>query len=158
MQREVIASRARSEVGRLLSLGVVQPDELRPCSADEIAAIEHAAHVRLPESYQAFLRAMGRGAGQFLKSDHWYAFYDDLPTVNRGVRQRLTDVAIPAEWFCFATRMGEAYLFFAADGSNDDPPIQCWSEGTDPKTETAFASFWDWFGAMVSDYAEWARK
>src|SRR2546423_1438506 len=98
MQRDAIASRARSETDRLLSLGVVRADELRPCSAEEIATIEYAVSVRLPESYQVFLRSTGRGAGPFLKSDHWNAFYDDLLTLNKDVREHLTDVSIPAEW------------------------------------------------------------
>ena len=153
MRQDGIALRAQSEIDRLLSLGVIRAEELLPCSEAEVAAIDRAIDLRLPESYRLYLRIMGRGAGRFLKSDHWTAFYDDLLTLNKNVRKNLVGVAVPSDWFCFATRMGEAYLFFAADGASDDPPIQCWSEATDPKFETAFRSFWDWIAEMVSDSA-----
>jgi hypothetical protein len=95
---------------------------------------------------------MGRGAGRFLQEDHWFAFYDSLTSLNRDVRESLPSVPLPSDSFCFATRMGEVYLFFAADGRSDDPHIQYWNEETDPKVETGPGSFWDWFGEMVSDF------
>ncbi len=49
-----------------------------PCSVKEIADLEKRNRVKLPESYKKFLRIMGKGAGTFLKNDHWQAFYNDF--------------------------------------------------------------------------------
>jgi hypothetical protein len=130
-------------INRLLKLGVVKKEDLRPCTAADIRRLERTHGVILPKSYKVFLRRMGRGAGEFLLSDHVFAYYETLLTLNRSVREHLSEVRLPATWFCFATRMGEFYLFFAADGTDDDPPVHYWSGRTHPRTKLGYRSFWD---------------
>ena len=156
MQREAIAIRARSEVDRLVASGVVLAADLRPCTGDDINTLEAALGVRLPESYRAFLSLMGRGAGDFLVTDHWTAYFDDLVALNRDVHsdRDLDGAVVPPDCVCFATRMGEVYLFVVANGSVD-PPVLFWNEGSGPELRTAYASFWDWFAEMTSDYQRW---
>jgi hypothetical protein len=153
------ASRARTAIDRLLAIHIAQPTDIRPCSDQDIHALEEADGVRLPLAYKSFLAHMGRGCGRFLTNDHFTAvFYDDLTPLQRSVREHLADVPLPPDLFCFATRMGELYLFFSADGQTDDPPILYWNEETDPSLKVAFPSFWDWIDVMVSDCERIARR
>jgi hypothetical protein len=94
---------------------------------------------------------MGRGAGEFLRSAHWAAFYRDLLSLNNTVREHLDDVPLPEKRFCFATCLGEVYLFFDANG-RDDPTIWYWNERIDPGVRKAYDSLWDWLEEMVEDY------
>jgi hypothetical protein len=139
-------------VERLLRLGVVRDDDLRPCSAVDIRKLEVRHSIVLPRSYKYFLSVMGRGADGFLRDDHWTAYYEDLVDLNDEVRDHLSHLSLPDNWFCFATRMGEIYLFLQADGTKDDPPIYFWSERSDPELEMGYDGFWDWFAEMVNHY------
>jgi hypothetical protein len=136
-------------VQRLVKAGVLQENELRPCSQADIRRLETRHGVRLPEAYKLFLRRVGRGAGDFLTDDHWDAFYDDLLDLDSDFRKE-SDVRakISGDWFCFATRMGDVYLFLANDGS-DDPPVYGW--GDSEKLEKLYESFWDWLEEMADD-------
>ena len=145
-------------IARLLGLGIVAAEDLRPCSPADIRKLEREHGVTLPESYKIFLRCMGRSAGEFLRSDHWSAYFDNLFTLNRDVREHLRESRLPPKWFCFATRMGEVYLFFEADGSDSDPPVYYWNERIDPDVKKGYNSFWDWFAEMVGYYQEYDAR
>jgi hypothetical protein len=127
-------------IRRLLAVGMVAENDLLPCPDSDIATLEQRLDVTLPAAYRVFLKRMGRRAGKFLRSDHWSAYFEDLVSLN-GMARQLHAVGLPDHWFCFATRMGEYYLFFAANGSDEDPPVYYWSESTDPKIAKGFNSF-----------------
>jgi hypothetical protein len=76
-------------IQRLLDLGVVSEGDFQPCFASDITMLESGLHVTLPEAYKVFLRRMGRGAGQFLTSDHWAAYYENLLPLNTDLRKDL---------------------------------------------------------------------
>ena len=136
-------------IQRLVAAGV----ELHPCSDGEVDRLELACGLKLPRSYKAFLSAMGRGAGEFLKSDHWEAFYDSLLGLNSGVRNDLVGVVIPPTWYCFASRNGEVYLFFDT-AADDDPPIHFWNERNETRLLRGYDSFWDWFREMLDGFLD----
>ena len=51
---------------------------------------------------------------------------------------------------------GDVYLFFAAAGARDDPPVYYWNDASESRVDIAFGSFWDWFDEMASDHAKYA--
>src|ERR1700722_16926477 len=139
----------------LVARRIINQDEFRGASDSEIAQLEKNFGVQFPEQYKTFLGAMGRGAGRFLRSDHWSFAVESIPEINKGARQLLDAADFQGRWFCFATRMGEVYLFFMADGSSDNPPVYVWDEGIDPRIEKGFESLCDWVKAMIDDYKSW---
>lgn len=126
--------------------------DLRGASESDIAGLEELVRVRLPSPYKAFLRAVGRGAGRFLRSDHWSFKVDALPQLNADARPLLDAAGLQGPWFCFATRMGEIYLFFLADGVDDDPPVYFWNERSDPRIDVGFGSIGEWLRSMVEEF------
>ncbi len=141
-------------IRRLLRSGMAKKNDLLPCTANEIAALEKRHGVYLPTAYKIFLQAMGKGAGDFLVNDHWYAFYDHLMESGFGTTLAPEDLEelefeLPANSFVFATRMGEVYLYFVIDRENDDPPVFGWNSNEHKKM---FDSFWSFFEAMIDDF------
>jgi hypothetical protein len=137
-------------IQRLFDLEIVTEGDLLPCSAEDIAVLESRHGVALPESYKAYLRRMGRRVGDFFTADHFFADYE------RVLRKLGTKCAaeyefLPAGAFVFATRMGDYYAYFVADGASDDPPIYGWDDDGEIKWQAK--SFWDWFDRLIDDYA-----
>ena len=124
-------------IERLLAIGFVDRSEFIPCSEAEIEDLEIRNKVKLPESYKKFLRIMGKGAGNFLKSDGWEAFYKDFDdwlgvgfyNIPEAELELCTQseidysLTVPDNFFVFATRYGDYPLGFFADGIDDDPDI-----------------------------------
>ena len=138
---------------RLLATGHVRRDQFRPCSDEDIARLEQHHGVVLPEAYRLFLRTMVRGVGDFLVDDHWYAFYDslfDLGTACAAEYAPDLNAPLPPGAFVFATRTGDCYLCFGADGTCDDPPAFGWSDNM--VLHRLYESFWGWLDDLVRDY------
>lgn len=129
---------------RLEALGC----SLDSCSEDEIDALEKELNVVLPAAYKEFLRRMGHGADEFLVNDHWSIFY---PSVRRLLRDRAYEShwELPESSFVFATRLGDYYLFFIADGQDDDPPIYCFGQGDSYKK--SHDSIWGFLELSLSE-------
>ena len=152
-------------VERLLNIDFVDRSEFKPCSEAEIADLENRNRVRLPESYKKFLRIMGNGAGWFLKSDHWEAFYSDfddwlgvdfykIPEAEYyQCTQKEIDLSlkVPNNFFVFATRLGDYPLGFFADGTDEDPNIYTINDD-ESDLKLWGKSFWKFFQDMVEHY------
>lgn len=152
-----IKSRSEKLIQRLLAVGVVAEKEFKGCTEQDIAELEEQHGVKLPESYKIFLRRMGRGSGQFLKSDHWFVFYDNL-TCGLGGKYQDEDVLgfkLPENYFVFASRLGDFHIFFVADGRNNDPPIFGWDDNG--YRGQIYQSYWDYIEDMVEYYEEYSR-
>jgi ankyrin repeat protein len=140
-------------VERLLALPNFSEDDLVPLWEDEIAEMERIFDFHFPESYKKFLRLMGRGAGGFLETDHWDAFYPYLLEI--GQQEQYADYCrdLPEQYFVFASRLGGVYLFFKSDGTdNEDPPVHSFGDGHDGTFRKIYDSFWDFFEEMVIHY------
>jgi hypothetical protein len=139
-------------IRRLLALGLVTEKELRPCSEKDIAKLERRHGVILPEAYRLYLRRMGRGAGRFFTSDHWYAGYDSV-FKSLGTRcDAKPEGPLPEKAFVFATRMGDYYCYFVADGKDEDPAVLGW--GDCGKVTRWAGSFWQWLDGLIGDYEQ----
>lgn len=137
-----------------------------PCSEAEIADLERRNRVKLPEAYKKFLRIMGKGAGGFLKNDHWEVFYDDFVDDWLGIdyfkipeeeyhecTQEEIDLSLnaPKNFFVFATRLADNPLGFFIDGVDEDPDIYMTDDyGAEMKFHGS--TFWKYIQNMVEYY------
>ncbi len=147
-------------IDRLIACGEIEESEMIPCSEDDIAWLESTYDIILPESYKLFLRKMGRGAGDFLVDDHFEAFFETFEwEIEKGRRHHGGNVdpeslpkgvELPPKHFVFADRNGYFYMYFNADGTDDDPPIYAWlDDGPEGKK---FDTFWGFIEEMVEYY------
>jgi hypothetical protein len=130
---------------RLTALGVAKPQEIVGCTDEEIARVQSASGLRLPEAYVAFLRVAGKGAGRFLTDVDLY--YDKIMSLNVKAAEKLhlwegNKLRLPEKAFVFAMRYGEQFMFFLADGKQSDPPIYLYLEGAGTFKQVA-NSFWE---------------
>ncbi|HKQ99962.1 MAG TPA: ankyrin repeat domain-containing protein [Pyrinomonadaceae bacterium] len=145
-------------IERLDALPAFSRDYFEPCSEEEIERLERTFRVILPESYKKFLRLMGRGAEGFLSSDHWDAFYPELLEIARREEYAGRCDNLPDDYFVFASRLAGVYLFFIADGTDDDPPVYSFGDGHDETFRKSHDSFWGFFEEMVIYYEFYNKK
>lgn len=140
-------------IERLVALPDFSRYDFEPCSEGEIALLERRFNVVLPKSYKKFLRLMGKGAGSFLISDHWDAFYHELFEIARRDDYARRCVDLPDDYFVFASRLGEIFFFFIADGTDtDDPPVYSFGDGREGTFRKSYDSFWGFIEEMVEYY------
>ena len=152
-------------IERIIKVGYSR-SQFIPCSEAEIADLERRNRVKLPEAYKKFLRIMGKGAGRFLKNDHWEVFYDDFVDDWLGIdyfkipeeeyhecTQEEIDLCLnaPKNFFVFATRLADNPLGFFIDGVDEDPDIYMTD---DYGAEIKFfgSTFWKYIQNMVEYY------
>jgi hypothetical protein len=145
-------------VARLMAIPGFKRSGLWPCSDKEIEQLEQAFDLTLPASYKKFLRLMGKGAGGFLISDHWEAFYPDLFELGQSAEYQDACDDLPAQYFVFASRLGSVYLFFIADGADDDPPVYAFGDDHDGGYKKIYDSFWGFIEDMVIYYEVYNKK
>ncbi len=146
-------------VERLFAIPRFGREAMQPCSEYEIAFLEQEFNVILPESYKKFLRLMGRGAGGFLETDHWDAFYPYLLEIGQGDQYADYCDGLPSHYFVFASRLGGIFLFFIADGTDDeDPPVYAFGDNYDGTFRKIYDSFWGFFEEMVIYYEVFNKK
>jgi hypothetical protein len=92
-------------VRRLITCGI-RPSDIEGCSDADLANLQAKAGVPLPESYVAFLRLVGRGAGEFMSD--LTAFYPAVLNLTAKRRQEVAECAVlPGDAFVIADRYGE---------------------------------------------------
>jgi len=145
-------------IERLVALPSFDQEDFWPCPAGAIEQLERKFDVILPESYRRFLRIMGAGAGGFLETDHWDAFYPYL--LDMGQQEEYAERCdnLPDKYFVFASRLAGVYLFFIADGTDDDPPVYSFGDGHEGTSRKRHDSFWDFFEEMVIYYEYYSKK
>jgi hypothetical protein len=125
------------------------------CSKAEVARLEGELGVRLPAAYRHFLKIMGKGAGDFLLSDHWRFQFDDLFDLARSDEYaELCD--LPDKYFVLAEREGCQWVFFVADGKSDDPPVFLFDDGHELTYRQIARSVWEFIDSLVTDYEIWS--
>lgn len=114
-------------------LCIAKPDEVHPCTADEVAQLERRIGRSLPAAYREFLLWMGRGAARLLVGTDF--FYDDIKKIEhyRESAQELLDengirTPIPEDAFIFYMHQGYQFMYFRLT-EGDNPPIYYYGEG-----------------------------
>lgn len=114
----------------IIALGLAAPDEIEGCTPDEIEEVEKRFALRLPGIYRAYLARLGRREGEFLIGSDFG--YPTILTLREAAEELLAEnnatITLPANAFVFLMHQGYQFLFFHADGVNDDPPVYWYME------------------------------
>lgn len=131
---------------------VVAPDSFKPCTEEEVRALEERAGRPLPEVYKEFLLWMGHGAGGFLAGTH--CLYEHLPDIQEGAVELLEENTfpepLPDDAFVFLMHQGYQFMFFRLS-EGDDPPVYYYHESVH---KTAFERRFDHFSQVLMLEAE----
>lgn len=121
--------------------GVAQPEELRGCSEDEIAALEHKYGVRLPAVYREYLAVMGHASGRLFTHDHMAVHYRHVLDLTEA-RRSAEGVMLSADSLIISDRLGEQFEFIRCAGGIDTPVwyFNLW----DREVLQSHASVMDW--------------
>lgn len=138
---------------QLTEAGLVNPSEIKGCSAAEIAQIENTFHVQLPAIYKDFMARMGKAAGRFLEgSDHLFPAPLRLrKDAELLLKQSGASFKLDPSHFVFLGHQGYEFLFFDVRDPVD-PAVFLLMEGEEPRK--VFAHFSDWLLSAVADEIE----
>ena len=65
---------------------------------------------------------------------------------------------LPDDYFVFGERDGYYWVFFIADGVDDDPPVFSFTDGEDLSYEQIARSVWEFIESLVIDYELWSES
>jgi len=115
---------------QLAEAGFVPPSAIRPCTWDEILALEQRLNLQLPAAYKEFLLWMGHGAGSLFRGSD--VFYDDLDGLKEAAIELLRENGLtgylPEDAFVFYMHQGYQFDFLRTS-EGDDPPLYHFGEG-----------------------------
>jgi SMI1 / KNR4 family (SUKH-1) len=126
------------------------------CSQEQIDEVQRDQGLRLPRSYEAFLRFLGRDAFRsvqnFVGSDVGYPDALGMRAAAIDILDRYEDWKPDVEVFrlpddAVIILMHQGYIFlFVRSSLGDDPPVELWQEGTDhpERSKVIYASIADW--------------
>jgi hypothetical protein len=126
------------------------------CSQEQIDEVQRDLGLRLPRSYEAFLRFLGRDASQsvpkLVGSGVGYPDAIGLRAEAMDILVRYQDWKPDVEVFrlpddAVVIMMHQGYIFlFVRSSLGDDPPVELWLEGSahSERSEIIYASIADW--------------
>lgn len=124
---------------------------LKPCSSDEIIAIEDYFSVTLPNIYKEFLLMFGNGSSDYMVGDD-YTFYW-LKGMKAAANEMLRDSDLPEltnDSFVFWMHQGYQFMFFYTRDGNENPSVfyfnQCYKMPVIKISDT--------LSELLCDYAE----
>lgn len=135
---------------------VIPPEDLLPCTHQEVRLIEKEIGASIPEAYKEFLLWIGHGAGGFLRgSDCFYKHLPELPTAATELLQENNfQQPLPRDAFVFFMHQGYQFNFFKfSEGEN--PPIYFYGEWKGLSSfEKIYPSYSDFLLTEIQDYAK----
>lgn len=135
--------------------GLARPEEVKPCSEDEVRALEVSLGIELPNSYRNFLLAMGRSAGSlFIGSS---AFYESLFELREWAQELLEENEVrdplPPDAFVFLMHQGYQFMFLR-NSEGEDPPVRSYNEADPGQTFQVIApSFTQFLADAIEGHA-----
>lgn len=121
-----LIDRAMSLKNNILHQALGNPEWIKGCSESEILLLENKYDVILPLSYKVFLRNFGHGLGGGIMKEI-DILYDKIFNLTNVIRNEVLvdegDPVLPNKAFVFAGRYNEQFMFFNADGLEEEPSI-----------------------------------
>lgn len=107
-------------IQRLIRAGIATQETIMPCSDADIARIEDAVGLHLPDYYKQFLLAAGKCAGTFMEDCSFY--YPELLEMTAEAKRMLLafegeSLQLPVDAFVFMDRR-EHFQFFRTSGDS----------------------------------------
>ena len=148
----------------MFETGVGRPDQLRGCSAVEIAALEAKYALVLPNTYRRFLEVMGHNSGQLFAHDCVRVNYSRIRQMTEEQRRLHRDepeeqpIRLPDDALIVLGRFDEQFQFIRCQGTPDaaiyyyemgQPAAQYWS----PSVVTWLNAWCDEAAAVVASRA-----
>lgn len=118
----------RIERSRVASLS-----DLVGCSEQEVAALEARYGLRLPQTYELYLRVMGHKSGRLFTHDHMDVFYSNALEMTAEHRQMWAEwqaergddpppsFTLPTDALIIGSRLREQFEFIRCSGQEDSP-------------------------------------
>lgn len=114
---------------RLYEWGIVNANEIKPCSVEEVRLLQKIVNINLPEAYQEFLLLMGHGAGCLFEGSH--IFYKDIIQIQKWAVDLLAEnhfpVTLPNDAIVIMMHQGYQFMFLCSSHGNN-PPIYYYNE------------------------------
>ncbi|MBE9048716.1 SMI1/KNR4 family protein [Pleurocapsales cyanobacterium LEGE 10410] len=144
MLKTNLASRAMRLKQNILHFGMGKVNLIQGCSEEEVQKLEKQHNVIFPLSYRIFLKNFGHGIGGKVMSDIDF-LYNSLDSLTDIARNEILiekgDPILPKQAFVFAMRYGEQFMFYDANGLNEDPPVFYYMEGDKEFTKVGDSIF-----------------
>jgi hypothetical protein len=147
------------ELVAMIADGVTATEEqLRGLTPSELHEVEFGQSAPLAATYRRFLELVGRGAGHFLAGSG--VFYPVVLGLGEAARELLAENEVP---FTLAHTdrvilMHQGYQFDFLRGSDPDPEVWSYCEGTLEKPIMTHSHFSEWLAAQVKEQTEvWAQ-
>ena len=136
-------------IAQLRSSGLCPPRSTRGCAPSAIEHLELAWGRQLPSAYKVFLRALGEGAGAFLRGSDFTC--PEIGSVNSAARELAAEsnLTLPDHAFVFFMHQGYQFIFFLLDEEND-PQVYAFEEG-DSALRPIGLSFSQWLAEAARD-------
>jgi hypothetical protein len=119
----------------IAELPTLQGVTFRPCSQEEVQALEQFIGRPLPLAYREFLLLMGKGMDEFLRGSE--IFYPTMYELQQDAVELLKEddfpEQLPRDAFVFFMHEGYQFNFFHTS-EGDDPPVYRFYEGKDPNS------------------------
>jgi SMI1 / KNR4 family (SUKH-1) len=113
-------------LSRMAKSSIADINDLKGCTAQEIATLETRYGLTLPNSYHRYLALMGHRSGRLFTCDHMAVFYsyvieltDDFNTCPN--LRAPSNFRLPPDAFIIAARLGAAWQFIRCSNSDDSP-------------------------------------
>ncbi|MEQ9668818.1 SMI1/KNR4 family protein [Coleofasciculus sp. G2-EDA-02] len=134
---------------RLYALRTVDNEQFRPCTEEEVLALEQQLKVSLPAAYREFLLWMGHSTGELFAGSQWN--YKKIIRLQTGAKEILERNSfpepLPDDAFIFWMHQGYQFMFFRLS-EGDDPPVYYYHEG---RHENSFDKYTDSFSEVLSE-------
>ncbi len=142
--------------------GELSLDKPRPCTEEEVKALEEKLGRPLPSSYREFLLWMGKGVGngdamRFMCSEDFFIWnWEQEQEMLELAREVLQDDQFPGELpedaFVFFFHLSYIFCFFRLS-EGDDPPVYLWEE-TCTEFKKTHEHFSDWLLKEIEIHGE----
>jgi hypothetical protein len=145
---------------RLTKLGVAKPQEIIGCTDDEIDHLKRRTKLPLSKAHEEFLKVAGKKAGRFMSDVD--IFYNEIASLNQKASDKLDlweegRLKLPQDALVFAMRRGEQFMFYIADGKQEDPEIYDYYEGAG-QFKLVANSLWDVIEGEILDLERFRRN